>query len=117
MAITAEEQAAANGMFAAGASVNEVAQKVCKNYWAKAKKLHLAWIESQGGAIAAKAPKRKGKQRRAPQVEDAVDDGDAWDLSVRVPVGSVDALFCSFTLQEKMDAVCSVLQARVDAAQ
>lgn len=114
--IKAEDLAAASELFAAGSSVNAVAKQLFKGSWEKAKKLHAAWQESQGGAVADKPRKPGGKRTVAAVEEPAAAEDDAWDLSVRVPVDRVDALWNSFTLQEKMDAVCGVMQARIDLA-
>lgn len=48
--------------------------------------------------------------------EAEVEEPEAWDLSIRIPTDRVDDIFATFTLQEKMNAVATVMQARMDAA-
>lgn len=74
-------------------------------------------MRRKGGAVKGEPAKRKKKKLGTTAAESEAAGADAWELMVRVPVEKVDALFQGFSLQEKMDAVCSVLQARVDGAQ
>lgn len=94
--VTEEQKKQAAAMFAEGASVNKVAETVGIG-WITAKNL-------QGGA-----PKPNGK----PQREVVSTLPEEYELTVRVPVELADKILASFTTQEKMDAIASVLQARV----
>jgi hypothetical protein len=105
-------------MFAAGKSVNAVATALFKRDWARAKKLHVAWLAEQGGgAEPAAAPK---KRRGRPKKEDpcrgcAPTDypvPEVWDVTLEVPSAKVDLVFAQFTPQEKASAVAMVLQER-----
>lgn len=100
-------------MFRGGQSVNAVAVKLFKNYFAKAKALREELIAA--GELEAKPtkPQKNGKPKKVREAE--ADAPDCWELTVNVPTERMDAIFARFTLQEKADAIEAVLQARVGA--
>jgi hypothetical protein len=92
-------------MFRAGATVNAVAKKLYKNYYAKAKQQHALFVASEVDRANAE-PEPEGQEIGAPVI---------WDLQIEVPRDRVPALFASFTPQEQANAVAGVIQARMNA--
>jgi hypothetical protein len=91
--------------FESGASINNVAEELFKRNWAAAKKLHDELYPA------------KRKAPRKPEPEETVEsDPDVWDLTLQVPTAQMDQILMRFTLQEKADAISTVLQARLGAA-
>lgn len=104
-------------MFAAGATVNAVAEALYKRAWARAKKQHAAWLAATGGAPVESRPKRGGRKKTAaPETEAEVEEvPESFDMGLIVPTEKLDPLIATFTVQEKAYAVAQVIQSRMDA--
>ena len=102
-------------MFREGKSTNAVAGALFKKYWIPAKALKDEFL-AQGGQVE-KPAKEAGKKRGGKKSAEVESETDAYDLKINVPVGRAEAIFETFTDQEKMTAVQSVLQSRVDELQ
>ena len=61
--------------------------------------------------LAAEKPARKP---RAPKIEVEEDVPSEYEVPITVPVNCVDQIFAAFSVSEKMEAVRSILQERMD---
>lgn len=102
-----EIEARAFAMFAEGATVNQVAEKLCNRYWAKAKKLRSAYDAQQGRATPVAAEPKKKRAAAEPEQD--------WDLQVTATVLQLEAIWAGASAAEKASAIQCVLQGRVDA--
>ena len=91
-------------MFAEGKSVNAVAKALGLS-WYDANKLR-----AQCGLEPAKKPKKVAEM----PVPDIEEEPDSWSVSLNIPTAKMDALFATFSAQEKADAIATVLQSRLD---
>lgn len=89
-------------MFAAGENVNAVAAALFNKNWAKAKKLHIAWLAKQ--------------KRTAPEsaASEAAGDGELFAMTVDVPAARLGDLIATFSEDERAFAVQQILQRRMD---
>lgn len=102
--ITEEQRAQAFEMFGQGLSTNEVAKKLFKKYWNPAKKLRDEWDAAQGGA-----------EEAADGATEPEIDMETWDVTLQLPAERMDQIMARFTPQEKANAICAVLQGRLNA--
>lgn len=90
----------ARPLFAEGKSTNAVA-----------KELGITW--NAAGLLREEIS--IGYESKIDDASDVADDDD-WDVTIRVPAGRANDIFATFTVAEKMDAISSVLQGRMNAA-
>jgi asparagine synthetase B (glutamine-hydrolysing) len=104
MAVTEQERAKAFALFAQGETTGKVADTLFGGYWHKAKNLRAEY-EAQDGGTSAETVETAEADEEEPA---------AWDLPLQLPVRRIDAIFAEFTVQEKAQAISTVLQARLD---
>lgn len=87
----------ARPLFAAGKSVNAVA-----------KELVISWYDAD-------KLRKSCEAELAPEVDAEAEGDGGWNLPINIPSNRADDLWAVFTLAEKMEAIRSVIQARMDA--
>lgn len=92
----------ARPLFAEGKSINAIAKELGVTWNTAA----LLYHEIKAESVAAPAPESETEPEAA---------ADDWDLTIRVPASRADDIFAAFTVAEKMDAISSVLQGRMNA--
>lgn len=95
----------ARPLFAEGCSINLAAKTLGITWNAAALLYHEIKSESASAST----------EESQPDPEVAADDDD-WDVTIRVPASRANDIFATFTVAEKMDAISSVLQGRMNAA-
>lgn len=96
-------------MFAAGESVNRVANALFNKNWAMAKKMRAEYDAHAGAQPAADGVAGGSGDT------DATGAGEVYDLVVKLPAAQIPAAFAAFSEGEQAYAVQSVLQMRMEA--
>lgn len=122
--ISDRDRKQAFALFDQDESIGMVATKLFAGHWYKAKKLREEYdaspAEEEGGSPEPEAEAlTEERQLVAAEPELVVGERDetpaAWDVTLQVPVHRMDAIIAQFSPQEKADAICAVLQARLNA--
>ncbi len=118
--------ALAKPLFAEGKSVNAVAAKL-EISWYDASKLKKAYEAETAPAAEPEAEQPADEATDEPEAEADSDEDPGWDIPIRIPTDNLDAVFSTFSDEEKIgtfrslgedakaEAIRTVLQARMDA--